>query len=483
LPAPVRSDSPRFDSQRVMIVATTVAVTTVALTPLLNQAPIYEGSFQMKAEQVTRPGQYGITKPSAQPNVTPPASIDFRSLKGVEVLEPVIQKLQLPHLDVQSLADNLTFTTEGGQTKVTYRDVDPQRVQIVLSQLSQAYVDYGQECQGATCKGIRYIEERIPQVQTQIQKMSAEIETLHQRYGVKNLQAQLNVLNNRTADLSKQEAQLQGKLAESQQTYRQLQQRMALKENEPIALQLLSQDSRYRMLLTQFQTLDRQFAPQFANLESSQSPAVKALQAQHQQITNQLTQQAQFLLQQYLASPAANTQNPVFQNPTQLQLLQQSILVVHSTQMIETRLSTMTAAKQAIDQQRQQMIQLLGQYDQLRQTLDTETQSLQTYFDQLEQLQKISQADVELEITQVPEMVSDRAGQPAAMIPDLQRNLGIGAAVGLLVGVGIAGALDRRRQESAATGLGLGDLPVDVLISKAKGLADLRLREQLQQVA
>jgi polysaccharide biosynthesis transport protein len=485
LPAPVRSDSSWLDSQRAIIIATSVAISTAALTPLLNQSPIYEGSFQLKSAQATLQGQY-IQKPehtTAQPSVVPPTAIDPRTLKSAKLLEPVLQKLQLPHLDYRSLIRNLTLTTEGGQTKVTYRDADPQRVQLVLDQLSQAYVAYGQECQSETCRGIRYIEEQIPQSQTEIQKLSAAIEKLHQQYGVKNLQAQLNVLNQRTTDLAKQEVQLQGKLAEAKQTYRQLQQRMALKENETIALQLLSQDSRYRMLLTQFQTLDRQFAPQFANLEGNDS-AVKSLQVQHQRISDQLTQQAQSLLPQYLSNPAANTQNPVFQNQSQLQLLQQSILVLHSSQLMEARLATMAAAKQAIDQQRQAMIQLLGQYNQLRQTLDAETLSLHTYFDQLEQLQKLSASDVELEITQEPELLRDRVGQPTAIIPDWQRNLGIAAAVGLLVGVGTAAAGDRRRQsEASGSVLDLGDLPVDVLISKAKGLADLRLREQFQQVA
>jgi uncharacterized protein involved in exopolysaccharide biosynthesis len=483
LPEPVRLVSPPSDHRRVVMVAAAVAVTAGALTPVFSQAPVYEGSFQLASEQVTTPSRYGLS-PTAQPNIAPPSPIDSDILESYRLLEPVVQQLQLPHLSYQSLADNLTITTEGGRTRVTYRDADPQRVQLVLSQLSQAYVNYGQECQGRTCRGIEYIEGQIPQTQARIQTLSAEIEHLHQQYGVNNLQVQLKQLDSRTADLSKQETQLKGQQAEARQTYTQLQQRMALKVEDSIATQLLSQDSRYRMLLAQFQTLDRQLAPQFANLGAGDPNEIRAIQAQHQRVMNQLTQQAQFTLQQYLANPAANTQNPVFQNGTQLQLLQQSVLVVHSTQIMEIRQSTLALAKQGIEQQRGQMIQLLGRYDGLRHKLDTETRALQQYFDQLEGLQQSVQSEQALKITQVPEVVSDRLGQPEATVPDLQRNLGIGAVVGVLLGVGISAARpssDRRRSSSSPADLGY--LPVDMLISKAKGLADLRLQEQFEQVA
>jgi polysaccharide biosynthesis transport protein len=484
LPEPVRLVSPKSDPRRVIVVAAAVAVTAGALTPVFSQAPVYEGSFQLASEQVTTPSRYG-SSPAAQPNIAPPSPIDSHVLESYRLLEPVVQQLQLPHLSYQSLAENLTITTENGRMRVTYRDADPQRVQLVLSQLSQAYVNYGQECQGDTCLGIEYIEGQIPQVQAQIQILSTEIEQLHQQYGVNNLQVQLKQLDSRTTDLSKQEAQLEGQLAEARQTYTQLQQRLALKADEAIATQLLSQDSRYRMLLAQFQTLDQQFAPQFANLGAGDPNEVRALQAQHQRVMNQLTQQAQSTLQQYLSNPAANTQNPVFQNGTQLQLLQQSVLVVHATQMMEARQATLALAKKGTEQQRGQMIQLLGRYDALRHKLDAETQSLQQYFDQLEELQQSTQSEQALKMTQVPEVVSDRLGQPEARVPDLQRNLGIGAAVGLLIGAGIAAAIDRQRGQPSPLGLGLdlGGLPVDMLISKAKGLADLRLREQLQPVA
>lgn len=245
---------------------------------------------------------------------------------------------------------------------------------------------------------------------------------------------------------------------------------------------LLSQDSRYRMLLTQFQALDQQLGKQFANLGGGDRNDIQAIQAQHQRVTNQLLQQVQSILPQYLANPAANTQNPIFQNGVNVQLLQQSILTLNSIQIMQARQVTLGLARQDLEQRRSQMISLLGQYDQLRQKLDLETDALQRHFNNLEALQKQAQPEVDLKVTVPPDVLRDRLGQPAATVPNLQRNLGVGAILGALLGIGLTAALERRRIQSNEPNES-GNMPVDALMNRAKELADMRLQAQFAQAA
>jgi polysaccharide biosynthesis transport protein len=510
-PPPIHSTPDPSQRRAAIAAGLAITVTTGALTQVLSQAPVYEGSVELATQTVSPTSHY--TDPiqqdpvqQAHPNISPPSLVPGFStavLTSPRLLDPVIQRLQLPQLSYRSLVENLTLTTEGGRILVRYQDADPQRVQAVLSQLTQSYISYGQECQGSTCRGIKLVEAQIPQSQARLQTLRTDIERLHQQYGVENLQAQLKLLETRTAETEKQAAQLQGNLAETQQLYTQLSQRLALKPpstpqslanqslaNQPTSSQvlaetpnqLLSQDSRYRMLLTQFQTLDQQLGQQFTNLGGGDRNDIQAIQAQHQRVTNQLLQQAQAILPQYLANPAANTQNPIFQNAVSLQLLQQSVLTLNSIQIMQARQVTLGLARQDLERQRSQMISLLGQYDQLRQKLDLETDALQRHFKNLEALQRQAQPEVDLKVTVAPDLLRDRLGQPEAMVPNLQRNLGIAAILGTLVGIGLTAAVERRKSQLSES-LEFENMPVDALMNRAKELADMRLQAHFAQVA
>jgi polysaccharide biosynthesis transport protein len=471
-----------------------IAVTTGALTQVLNQAPVYQGSVELAAQTTAPANRYSVPV-QPQANISPPSLIDDIStdtsidvLTSPRLLDPVVQKLQLPQLSYRSLVENLTLTTEDGRILVHYRDTDPQRVQAVLSQLTQAYVNYGKECQGSTCRGIQSVEDEIPTSQARLQKLKTEIEQLHQQYGVDNLQVHLKLLTVRTTEATKEEAKLQGKLVLAQQILTQLQQRLALTATNTsqspaeIPNQLLSKDSRYQMLLTQFQTLDHQLGKQFSNLGGVDANDLRATQAQHQRVMTQFVQQAQSILPQYLANPAANTQNPIFQNEVNLKLLQQLILALNSVQIMQTRQETLDLAKQDLDQQRSQMISLLGRYDKLRQKLDLETDALQRHFDNLEALQKQAQPEIDLKVTASPELMRDRLGQPTAIIPNMQKTLGIGAILSVLIGIGATAVLERRRVQSTEP-TEFGNMPVDALMNRAKELADMRLRSQFPQAS
>jgi polysaccharide biosynthesis transport protein len=496
--SPQEHSLPDHSQRRVAVAAgLAIAVTTGALTQVLGQAPVYEGSVELAVQTVTPASRYSAPIQHAQPNIAPPsliANIPTDVLTSPRLLDPVIQQLKLPQLSYQSLVENLTLTTENGRILVHYRDASPQRVQAVLSQLTQAYMSYGQECQGSTCIGIKFVEDKIPLSQARLQKLRAEIEQLQQQYGVDNLQAHLKLLAARTAEVAKEEAQLQGKLVEAQQAYTQLQQRLALTPTDAsqspakIPAQLLSQDSRASLLHTQFQILDHQLGKQFANLGKVDLNDIQAVQSRHQQVMAQLLQQAKSILPQYLANPAANTQNPIFQNLVNLQLLQQSILTLNSVQIMQTRQESLGLARQDLEQQRSQMISLLGQYDQLRQKLDLETNALQRHFNNLEALQKQAQPEIDFKVKAPPELMRDRLGQPAATIPNLQRTLGLGAILGVLLGVGVTAIVDRRRvQSTQPTELRnmpeFRDTSMDVPMNQARELADTRLRAQFPQAS
>jgi uncharacterized protein involved in exopolysaccharide biosynthesis len=470
--------------QRQVAVAAGVAIAVTAGAIGLNQTPVYEGSVQLTAQTVgAHVGAQASTNSRyvpAQPSVAPPDLMPFSTdvLTSRLLLDPVVQQLKLPQLTYQSLVKNLKLTSENGLISLRYRDTDPQRVQLVLAQITQAYVNYGQTCQGNSCRGVQYIETQIPQSQARIQQLSTEIEQLQRRYGVNDFQAQLKLLEARTADVAKQEAQLQGTLADEQRDYRQLRQQLSgslTSSLEDIVPQLLS--ARYHSLLSQFQTLDQQLGDRFVNSDGDPNE-LRATQAQHQRVTTQLAQEAQSILPQYLTNSSGSA--PMVQNETDLQLLQQSILTFNSMQMMQARQATLKQAQQNLEQQRSQLIKFLGQSDRLRLRLDLETNKLRLQFEALKTLQSRTQPETVLTVTDDPDVSRDQNGQPIARIPNLTESLGIGAALGILAGVGVSTALARKRMQSDSTE---GNASVDALMNRARELADMKLRSQLSPAA
>jgi uncharacterized protein involved in exopolysaccharide biosynthesis len=456
--------------QRQVAVAAGVAIAVTAGAIGLSQAPVYEGSVQLAAQAAIDSSRYAPAL-QVKPSVATP-EFSAEVLTSRVLLDPVVQ--QVPHLTYQSLVENLTLTSENGLISLRYRDADPQRVQLVLAQVAQAYVNHGQSCQGNTCQGVQSVENQISQSRARHQKLSTEMEQLRQQYSINNYQAQLQRVEDRTADVTQQQSQLQATLATGQRDYRQLRQQISgelTSASGEIVPQLLS--ARYRSLLFQFQALDQQLGNQFVSTSGGDPDDLRATQAQHQRVMNQLVLEAQSVLPQNSTS--------AFPDGMDLQLLQQSVLTFNSVQIMQARQVTLGQAKQNLEQQRSQLLEFIGQYNDLRQQLDQETNTLQLHLKKLEALQSQPQPET-LKVTDEPDVIRDQQGQPIVMIPNVQRNLGIAAVLGVLAGVSVSAAMERKRMQTK-TYTEVENIPVDVLLNRAKELADTKLRSQFSPVA
>lgn len=436
-----------------------IAVTAGTISHVVNQAPEYEGSFQLAVQiqendeindEINETNENQINTPQIEDVNQRITETQIRILRSPRLLDPIIEQLQAenPDLNYRSFTKNLRISRTGDQQlKITYRDTDPERVQHVLEQLAQTYVSYGQECQDETCKGIQFVDAQIPQIQKRVNELRATIQQFHDQHGLKNLEAQVRTFTSRSTEVARQRADIQGKLAETRQTYRQLQARMALSPDNPIAQNLLKQDSRYQTLLQQFQELDSRLAIALSTYQAD-DPNLQALTEQHKTITAQLHQEAAQVLVRHINNPSANLQDPIFQEPALLELLQQSIGTVHYMKVLETRQQTIEQAEKHITQRKQELAKLLRQYADMRQQLQAETQILQQYFDKRGILEaQAHQQETDWEIAQAPELVTNRAGEP---IPDyfhnIKEDVSSAAILGALMGISVGVVLEEKRR-------------------------------------
>ena len=470
--------------RQVSIVAgVAIAVTAGTFSQIIHQSPEYEGTFELAAQ----PGTTN-TEPTVSPQIEevnqPITETQLRILQSPRLLEPIIEQLkdEDPEFDYHHFIQNLDLTIDSHQQlEVSYRDLDPARVKLVLEQLAQIYVEYSQECQNGTCKGLRFVEAQIPQVQQRVDTLRNKIQQFHQEYGLKNLEGQVQLITNRSTEVAKQSADIQVKLAEARQQYQDLQARLALKPEETIAKTLLQQDQRYQVLLQQFQLLDSRLTQALSTAQAS-DPALQTLTNQHQQLVAQMHNEAMQVLPRKLADPDANLQDPIYQEPQLLELLQQSIRSTHFIQLLEIRQQTLEQAQQLLDRQKQEMANFLRSYADLRQQLQSETQILQQYIDKRDLLraQISQQEDIEWKVVSAPALLRDSSGQPVAdYFHNLKQDAASAAILGMLLGLAVAIVQEEKRRKRTSPMFGIDSAPTRISPIQTTNQRDRALLKQV----
>ncbi|NJR59662.1 MAG: hypothetical protein HC769_12935 [Cyanobacteria bacterium CRU_2_1] len=451
-----------------IVAGVAIAVTAGTLTHVVNQPPEYEGTFEITA-QPRATGTDAVGSPQIEdPNQS---TIEFkldsetqvRILQSPRLVEVALKRLQAenPEIDYHAFVKNLRITVSDDRTlEVRYHDTDPEQVQMVLDQLAQTYVEYSQECRDEACRGLSFIRSQLPQIQNRVMSLRAEIRQFHQQHGLQNLERQVRMFSVRSTEIAKQSADVDGKLVEAQKQYHALQTRMTLQPNEPIAQTILDQDERYQALLEQFKQLDSQVINALSTYRAD-DPNVQSLYAQHQKLSAELYQESQRVLSRYTSNPNAILQDPIFQEPTYLNLLQQSIGTVHYMQILQIRQQSIAQAQQSLAQQRQELATILRQYSDLRQQLQAETKILQEYLDKKDVLSaQVIQHNVIWEINTSPELNTNANGKPIPnYFRNVERDLGSATILGVLLGMAIAYIMKEQNRSCYNSTLNMAQSP------------------------
>jgi uncharacterized protein involved in exopolysaccharide biosynthesis len=442
--------------RRVGAVATVaVAMTSVAIANAVGQAPEYEGSFELKVKSVSPSGDEvpteAITSPTLQAqNQSLPIAIDeetqIRILRSPKVLDEAIQQLhsQKIELDYDQLNRQLEIAIAPDQSlQISYRDTEPQRVQAVLNQLAETYVSYSQDCRSSDCKGLEFIATNLPLIQERMSGLRQQMQQFQQQHGVQNLEIEQKALSYRSNEILRQEAEMAQQVEAAKSTYMTLQQRLALPAERTIALNLLNQDAQYRMVFADLQAIESQIVAEFSHLQTKPGN-VQVLYTQHQILLQQLHQTAQGVLERHLTSPELDLQDPLFQEPAQLELLQQWVSSTHYLQVLQTRQQTIAQIKTALQQQRHQLTGLIHQYSDLQLKLQTETQILQEYLNRRAALlsQSAKQPNPVWQVVASPELMTNSDGEPTPVAQSPYQNIAAAAVLGVLMGIAVATAID-----------------------------------------
>jgi capsular exopolysaccharide synthesis family protein len=373
------------------IASVSLAVGAAMSAKVLNQDPVYEGSFQLLVEPISKDQQklskLGLSSDSSGLDY----ATQIQVLESPQLLEPLVKQLQsqYPSLSHGSLQSRLNIHRLGETKilKVSYRDSDPGKVQQVLNQLQQHYIQYSEQQQQSSLRqGMNFVQAQLPVLQNRVDQLSEQIKKFRQRYNLIDPQQQAQQLSSRIASLVQQRQETSTQLKQAQAEFRQRQQQLGMNPQEAVAVTTLSGAPRYQQLLNRVQEIETKLATELARF-TPQNPAIQALQDKRQQLIPLLRREAASVLG--ISPQQVSNQMLATSSPSEIRqnLTQEMVAAGNQIQSLQVRQQKLAQTEARLRQDLQQLTSLNKQYQELQRRLQVAKESLNRFLQVRENLQ------------------------------------------------------------------------------------------------
>lgn len=435
-----------------IVIGVTTVVTSAALAWALTRTATYEAKFQLLVEPITAETQVlsslrdkALTGGGEAPAVD---DSEIQILLSPKLLSPVVRQLQTqyPDMTYDSLINNLAVTRldeSQEQTarilEVTYQDPDPKKVQLVLEQVADVYLNYSlAERQTDAREGIRFVEEQLPRLRLQVDSLQGKLQAFRQEYKLLEPETRGRQLSDQINTIEGQKLDTQARLAEAQSLYTTLQKQLKLQPDEAIAASVLSEAPEYQKLRSQLREIESQIAEESVRF-TEESPTLQALRSQRQKILPLLNQEAQSSVGTSSSGVAASQQKLAFQNSVRLGMTKDLINSASQSQVLKARAQAISQTENRLRQEFEQLPAIARQYDGLQQRLEIGKNNLNQFLVKREALRiDAAQKEIPWELIAPP-------STPVASMPSVASNLTLGVLLGLLSGIGVALLVDKLR--------------------------------------
>lgn len=404
-----------FLKRRGLVIAAVASVVMAGVASYtFNQTPKYQSSFLLLVEPLTEDDEWKkIT--SEIGNNLPKGGLDYDSqiivLRSPERLNSVVKKLKVkyPNISYYSLLNNLTISRLG-LTKIlniSYSHGDPERVKVVLDEISQSYLKYSlQERQTKLRQGVQFVEKQLPPLKNRVDRLQKQVQIFRQKYNFFNPEAETQQASQQISELIRQRQQIDAELAI-------LRANLASVQQNPGQLAALNEATLYQNLLTQVRELDAQIAIESGRFQDA-NPVIQSMKDKRQRLL------------------------PLLQNEAERIIGVQLAAIVTKIQLLEVRSQELAKVEQQLQQRVQQIPLLERRYIELQRNLKFAADSLDRFLTSRETLQ------IEIAQTELPWQVIQPASKPVLPYsPNIPRNLLTGLVASAFLGVGAGFLLEK----------------------------------------
>jgi capsular exopolysaccharide synthesis family protein len=452
------SDEGGLDLERVLrairrrvwlIAGSTTILAAVAAYDAITEVPVFQARFELLTKPVTLESQIiSSANPETLSNREEIVGVKvdevkLKILKSPDALDPIVKKLQdeYPQISYGTIAKNLDIKQAGGNTDilvVSYRHTNPQLVQAVLESLSQAYLNYSlQTRQRDINRGIDFLEDQLPLLRSRVEARQQDLQTLRTQYNLVDPTTTGQQLSTQVSGFTQNLLDTQLQLKETQAQYQALQQQLANNPITEITAPALKENTRYQTLLARYREIEQQRA-ESSTLFLEASPEQQLLQDKQAQLLPLLQQEGERTLQE-LAS--------------QIDQLRSRERILENT--IER-----------LNQQIKQLSAIDREYTEIQRQLKIATENLNQFLTKREAF-RLDAAQKE-----VPWQLLTPPSPPHSSTASIRKNAVLGAALGMMVGLGLALLLDWLRNvlHTPKELKNVAKLPLLGVIPKEKGL-------------
>ena len=242
-------------------------------------------------------------------------------------------------------------------------------------------------CNDSTCKGLEFIDQQVPQIQSQVRQLRSEMQLFQSKHTTQNLQTHRTVLAYRSSDLANRQAELIVRSQQLEQKFSNVTSILALQSDEVDQItNLLQTNAAYQSQLQQLHRLEDDIAVEFSNPELDNTH-LQELYAAYYQVENQLRQTAQVVLADHIYAASLESPDPIWQEAGYEVPLQQLMDLAHQHQMLEMEQKTLNRVATKLTERRTELATLLRQYAVMQRQLDGHNHVLQQYVAERQALQ------------------------------------------------------------------------------------------------
>lgn len=401
--------------RRIALIAGVATATTAAVWLITwNQDPVYSNAFQILVEPVNAESQQNRDPLSNQPTAAQKGNVDYPTqievLRSPKLLEPVFEQIKTKYPDVTydmlALRTKITHPTDTKLLLVTYEDSDPDRVKFVLDKLSEAYLRYSQkERESNLGYGIAFVDRQIGETRQRVDSLQRQMQAFRQQNNFIGPEALSSQVTGQLQSLSQQRLDTDKQIAELQRQYGNLQERSG-------SMAALASDASYQKVLDKLRELESKIATESTRFQDDNAE-IRALRQQRDSLLPVLRQEAQRVLGNQLAKLSADLS------------------------VLTTRQQVLSRSEDFWNQEVQRLPVLARVFTDLDRERNVATESLNRLLRTRETLQ------VEAAQKEIPWQLITPAERPNQPKDSKERNLILGALVGLLLGIGAALLSDR----------------------------------------
>ena len=457
-----------FQRKAILIISLTSVTTFVAIALSLRDPNTYVCSFRLLLEPISTAGKISQASTLARTQGLPNEdllSLDYPTqleiLKSSLMLSKIAEQVKVKHPQVkvatllQDLRENLIVErikigpSRYDSTKifeVIYTGINPSIVETVAEATAEQYLQYSlEERQDSIMAGVKFIDEQLPELEQRVKTLQSQQEKLQKQHSLINPSERGQELFAQVHQLNEQKLKNQTELQELKTLSTTLQEHLNLTPKQALVALALNQDHSHRELLKELQQIESQIATESARFTAN-NPNLRSLKEEKANILALLEQKTQSILEQYSISVAENSPVLNFYNEASLKLIQQLVDTSNQIQVLEVRNQSLISNRKTLAKPAQQFPQIVRKYNELERELLLTTKILDQLLTQRETLRvEAAQKDVPWQLLSKPQIPLDAEGNPVAFPPNRTKKILAGAMGGIVMGMGAALLLEKKR--------------------------------------